>query len=458
MENYKNKKVLIWGLGLNGGGLGMAKYFAQKGSLVTVTDLKTKRELAKSIRQLSKYKNIKYVLGEHREKDFIESDVIVQNPAIPPTNPLLKLAQDSNKEIINELLFVIQNFPGKIIGVTGTKGKSTTATLIKHLIGSDNTFLGGNLQTSTIEILEKAKKNSIAVLEIPSFQLEFLDTIKKSPNIAIITNIGMDHINWHGDLTKYQTAKKNIFKYQTKKDYLIINNEDKVSKTIKKINPNLIKVGPTNSDYIIDKDKNLLHNGKIVVSLKNYVFKGEGQLINAGQAVATAKIIGLENSIIQKRLGTYKGLSGRQEVVAKINGVTFVNDTAATAPIAIKTCIENFKQNYKGKIILISGGMDKNLELPNLKADIENNVKALIVFEGTGSEKLLEKVGNIKTPIYKYYNSMEKAVEKAVSIAKSGDAVILSPGFASFNMFINEFDRGEKFNYEVRKLKNDKQK
>lgn len=456
MNDYKGKKVLIWGLGLNGGGLGMAKYFAEQGSIVTITDLKTKKELEKSIRKLKKYKNIKYVLGQHREKDFIKNDIVVQNPAIPPTSQLLNLAQENNKEIINELLFVIKKFPGKIIGVTGTKGKSTTTTLIKHLIGDKNVFLGGNLQTSTIKILKKANKDSIAVLEIPSFQLEFLDSIKKSPNIAVITNIGNDHINWHGGLKQYQKAKKNIYKYQTNKDYLIINKEDKVLKSIKNVKSRLIKVGFKSSNFNVDENKNITQKGKIIANLKKYKFKSKSHSLNATQAVATAKIIGVENLVIQKRLNSYKGLSGRQEVVSKINGVTFVNDTTATAPIAIKTCINTFKEQYKNKIILISGGMDKNLNVPDLSKNIENNVKTLILFEGTGSKKLFKKIKSINTPIFKYFNTLEKAFNKALKVSKPGDVVIMCPGFASFNMFVNEFDRGEKFNFQVMRLKNDK--
>jgi UDP-N-acetylmuramoylalanine--D-glutamate ligase len=233
---YNDKKVLIFGLGLNDGGLGMAEYFLKQGAKVTITDSKTKEELAEPISVLSKYKDVTYHLGEHIEKDFIENDIIVRNPGIKPDNKYLKLARDSGKEIVMEMALFHKVAPCSTIGVTGTRGKSTTTALIYEILKagySNKVILGGNIGKSAIREVSNLSKDDLAVLEISSFQLDGMGEAKVSPHIAVITNVYQDHINWHGSLEEYINSKKKIFLNQSDNDYLIVNLDDKVSLLMK---------------------------------------------------------------------------------------------------------------------------------------------------------------------------------------------------------------------------------
>ena len=433
-------KVLIFGLGLNGGGVGMAKYFTRRGFSVTVTDLKTKTELKESLNKLKKYP-IKYILGKHREKDFIENDIIVVNPAVPPNNKYLKLAKKHNKKIIIELLYVIDNFPGKIIGITGTKGKTTTTMLIysilkEHFKNTDtNVYVGGNIRTSTVDILKTAKPKDIAILEIPSYQLEHINLIKKSPNISVITNLGEDHINWHKTIENYHRAKKNIFKYQKEKDILVVRKE-----MLRKISKYKIP-----SKVLIAKKVNKN-------TAKNFKLKGTHNQRNLSLAVTTTKAMKVEEKTINKAIQEFNGVPFRQEVVTEINKVKFINDTTSTNLRALKAAINTFKESYNKRIILILGGVDKNLDYRKVKKSIEKYTKAIILLEGSASEKIYKVLDKKKVTIFKFYKSLEKAVKKAYEVSSKGDVVVLSPAASSFNMFKNEFDRGEQFNEIVKKL------
>ncbi|PIR43651.1 UDP-N-acetylmuramoyl-L-alanine--D-glutamate ligase [candidate division WWE3 bacterium CG10_big_fil_rev_8_21_14_0_10_32_10] len=460
MKNlYKNKKVLIFGLGLNDGGVGMAEFFLKQGAKVTITDSKSKKELGLTLIKLKKYeKNITYHLGKHYKKDFKEADIVVRNPAIPPNNEYLRLAKKHNKEIVMEISLFLKLFRGTSVGVTGTKGKSTTTTLIYEILKhkfKDRVVLGGNIGKSVIRELPNLSKQTIAVLEISSFQLESMGENKISPNISVITNIYQDHINWHGSVNKYVKAKKCIFKYQKAKDICVLNIDNKkLSGLAKKIPAKVIKTSKSSSlaNFYIKKN---LHVSNTKINLKNIKLKGEHNKNNILEAIAVAKTLKVPEKTIQKVLNEFTGVEGRQQFIREIRGVKFYNDTTATNLEAISAALESFGKEYKKKIVMISGGVDKGLDYKIIKRDIEKYVREIVLLQGTASEKIYEVLKNtdIKNTIYKYYDNFEKAIKKAYGLASKGDMVILCPGAASFNMFINEFDRGKKFNEIVKKLK-----
>jgi len=405
MKNIlKNKRVVVMGLGLHGGGVGVAKFFIKQGADVLVTDLKTKSQLKESIDKLKKLP-IKFVLGKHKKEDFIKADLIIKGPAVPSNSKYLKIAKDNNVSIKTDIQVFFDLFKGEVIGITGTKGKSTTATLIYKFLKTKypNIYLAGNIGISPLEILKKTDQKSKVVLELSSFELEDL---KQSPHIAVITNLFEDHLNRYRSFKKYVEAKKPIFKYQTGDDFLFLNKNNIYTKKLAKE-----------------------ANSKIV-------FFPEDKA-----ALYVAKFYKISQENIKKVLASFKGVPHRQELVAIKKGVRYINDTAATTPESTILAIKKFKKGCNN-LILIAGGQDKNLNYINLTREIKKNVEYLILLPGTATQKIKKDLNS-----FNYYNvkSMRKAVKKAISLAVKRDTVLLSPGAASFGLFKNEFDRGNQF-------------
>jgi len=442
VKSIRNKRVVVWGLGLNQGGLEAAKYFAKAGARVKIVDPKKKRELVASVGELNKFSNIIFSLGKQEEAQFDGADLVIKNPAIPWELPLVKKLLKKNRRIETDVTLFFKFFRGRAVGITGSKGKTTTTTLIGEFLkrAGRNVLLGGNIRVSLFSYLADKHlndKKKIAVLELSSFQLEDLERIKKSPNVAVITNLLRDHLNRYGSHAKYAAAKKNIFRFQKKGDYLILNKEDKRVKTLGKGS-----------------------GGKIIFysfgSAENPVLQSKNNQSNLAAALAVAKIFKVKREVVEKVIKNFRGVPYRMEKTAVIKnlpgrqaGITFYNDTAATIPDAAINNLNSFPK----KVILISGGADKNLKFARFARTINRKVKKIILLPGTATpliEKELEKYapGLDKAKA----DSMDKAVKIAYKSARSGDAVLLSPGCASFGLFKNEFDRGDQFNSAVKKL------
>jgi UDP-N-acetylmuramoylalanine--D-glutamate ligase len=410
MKPFKDKKVVIMGLGLLGGGIGAAKFFCKQGAKVLVTDLRTRKELKESVKKLNQ---VKFVLGKHRKEDFINADLIIRNPGVPRESKYLKIAKDNNIPVKTDIDIFFDLCPGTIIGITGTKGKSTVATLIYLFLKKkySKTFLAGNIGVSPLEVLSKINKESKVVLELSSFELEDL---KKSPHVAVITNLFPDHLDRYKNFKDYVNAKKSIFKYQNKNDILVLNKDSETKKLCSE------------------------------AKSKVYFFKGS----NVAAAVLVAELFKISKKDIKKVLSNFKGVPHRQEFVVEKKGVKYFNDTTATNPRAVIFAIETFRKRFpRSKIVLIAGGKDKKLIYRSLARNINNNVDYVVLLPGTGSNKL-------KKDLSKFYpvKSMKQAVKKASYLAQKGDIVLLSPGAASFNLFENEFDRGNQFVKAVKKL------
>jgi len=408
-NEYKGKNITIMGLGLHGGGAGAARFFAQQRAKVIVTDLKKESELKPSLEKLSKYKNIDYVLGRHRVEDFKKSDLIIKNPAVPNNSKHLKVARKYNVPIDTDIGIFFEHCPCSIIGITGSKGKSTTTALIAHILKYEyeDVYLAGNICVSVLDVLPNLSKSSIAVLELSSWQLEGLSSHKKSPQIAVITNIFKEHLNRYKDFAQYIEAKKIIFKYQKSKDCLIVN-------------------------------KNLKH---IVKNAKSQITFYSGENEQAGKIVA--KKFKIADKKINKAIKEFKGLPGRLQLVKEKNGIKFYNDTCATHPEAVLYSLGHFKK----PVILIAGGNDKNLDFSRLNKELNlGNVKKVILLPGDASRKI--KPNLAKNRVIKV-KTMSQAVEQAKKTAKKGDIILLSPGATSFNLFKHEFDRGKQFEQAI---------
>ncbi|RJR31029.1 UDP-N-acetylmuramoyl-L-alanine--D-glutamate ligase [Candidatus Parcubacteria bacterium] len=452
-EFYKNKKVLVMGLGICGGGAAVASWFSKNGAKVTVADLKSKRQLSESMMKL-KGLPIKFIFGKHKRRDFVGYDLVVQNPAVPNDSKFLKIARSSGAQIENEatLFFKLHN-PKKIIAVTGTRGKSTVSTLIQKILCQKykNILLAGNIaKLPMLEAVEKINKNEMVILELSSWHLERLQASRVSPFLAVITNLMPDHLNRYSTLNRYYQAKKNIMQYQDSSDFAILNKDCALLANLEKKYDSK-KIWFSKNKMI--QDGIYFHNGNFfwqqnkksskIVSIKVLRLKGSHNIENAMAALAVAKILNLNNSQIARGLKSFSGLGGRLEVVQKENGITFVNDTTSTTPEAAIAALKTFPPK---RVILIAGGSDKKLKFQNLAYEIKKSCKRVILFKGEGSIKIRKSllrvgykriIGNVAT--------MRRALSYARQAAVEGDIVLLSPACASFGLFANEFDRGRQF-------------
>ena len=318
---FKNTKVLVFGLGVNQGGLGATKFFGKLGAKIRVTDLKTAEQLKTSLDELKDFPDIEYILGGHREEDFDWADLIIKNPAIKPGNKYLEYAKSKNKQIEMDMgIFLQYVLPSQIIGITGTKGKSTTSTLIYEVLKTSHSrsvILAGNIGKSVLDTIEYVNPKTLVVLELSSFQLEAFEQHQVSPKYAVITNIYPDHLNYYQNMEEYILAKKIIAKYQTTENFLFLRKGDKV----------------TNSPDFL---KNL--KGQI-----NYFSAvGEHNLENMSAALAISNKFGVLQGQALQTMKKFKGVEFRQQLIKEVGRIKIINDTAATNPDAGIQALKTF--------------------------------------------------------------------------------------------------------------------
>lgn len=469
-KDFKNKKITIIGLGLHGGGVGAAKFFSRLGAKVLATDLRDEETLKPSLEQLEDYP-IKYVLGQHRLDNFIGADLIIKNPAVPENSKYLQAARDKKVPIDTDIGVFFELCPAPIIGVTGTKGKSTTATLIAKLLKKKypDVILVGNIRTSVLEMLELIDKKTMVVLELSSQQLAGLRPHKLSPHCSVVTNILPDHLNYYKDMVSYIKDKKEIFCWQKLNDILILNYDDKIVREMadEAVKPRIFyytkENGVSGKNYqgeigAVAKGEKIFYQGKEVCLLSDIKLIGEHNISNVLAAINVAKLYGVSDKSVKKVLNEFFGIEGRLELIAAVDKVQYINDTTATMPDAALAAITAFPVLAKKNIILIAGGADKNLDFEKLAEVIAKKIKILILLDGTATprfKKAIERqieLAASKLEIIGPLNSMKKAVITAKNISEENDIVLLSPAAASFGMFKHEFDRGEQFNQAVKEL------
>ena len=471
--DLKDKRVLVFGLGIHGGGLGVARWLVKQGARVTVTDLKRAEELQPSLDALQGLP-IEYVLGEHREQDFAKTGLVVRNPAVPRESPWLKIARENGVPIEMEMGLFVERLPrhaAQVIGITGTKGKTTTTLMVGEIIKRVNpkAVVAGNLRVSALELLDKIDADTPVILELSSWQLEGLLPHETSPHIAAITNISPDHLNRYRDMDDYAEAKAIVFRFQQPGDFLVLSFDNKV---LTRLSPRAFgKVVWTSTQRVLTEgayrggDTLVWRQGGTrhkIMKVSDLRVSGEHNIANALTAIALAatwmqdpvnSVGGLNPEVIAKALADWPGVEHRQEVVREVGGVRYVNDTTATAPAAAIAAIEAFAPGAQN-IVLIAGGADKALEFGEMARVIAKRVKQLILLEGTATDKLASAVqaAGAASMIAGRFDSLSAAVQRAQKVARSGDVVLLSPGCASFGMFANEFERGDKFREIVNRL------
>jgi UDP-N-acetylmuramoylalanine--D-glutamate ligase len=435
MKDYKNKKVLIFGLGLNEGGVGSARFFAEQGAEVKVTDLKNQEILKPSLEKLAQFKNIEYILGEHKEEDIEWSDLIIRNPAIKPDNKYLRYAKEKSKQVEMDMgIFLEFVSPSQIIGVTGSKGKTTTATLIYYAVKEKfpNTVLAGNIGKSVLDTISHIGKDTLIILELSSFQLEAFSEHEVAPHFALITNIFPDHLNYYTSMEDYISAKKLITKHQSGKDYLFINKNDQVLTSKEFLDGIQSKI-----IYFSEDDLPSGFNPNLV---------GEHNKTNYAGALAVALENGVEKNEALKNMNQLKSNEFRLQFIKEVGGIKIYNDSSSTNPNSSIAALKALPNS-----ILIAGGMNKGLSYKEFAQAIEKYPKEVYFLMGDATleiEKFMHKIDKVKG----CYDNLEKLLEDVKKVVQDGDVILFSPGATSFNLFQNEFDRGRKFNEAVEKI------
>jgi len=435
---FKDKKILVMGLGRFGGGVDVVKFACEKGAKVIVTDLAKKEELAESIKQLEGLK-VEYHLGSHEPADFEQADIVVVNPAVPPDSKFVQIARKAGRKVTSQIGLFFELCPATIIGITGANGKSTTASLTAYLLRGrfgKRVWLSGNIGNEPfLTILDRIKPDDQIVLEISSFQIEQLAQSKLAPAVAVLTNLTPNHLDRYGTFERYCESKEPLFQYQkldeNRPAVSIFNGEDKLGcQWFEKYKG---QAGRVCKKFSAD---DVPANMRVAFTLP-----GRANLSNLAAAVAVARHFGVTDEQIISCLPAFKALPNRLQLVAEGRGVRWYNDSKATTPDSAIVALEAFDNP-----IIIAGGYDKHIPFDEFGRKIAQKAKAAILIGQTAEAiaKAIQAQPQNRAEV-KFAKTLEQAVGLADALAVRGDVVILSPACASYDMFENYEQRGQRF-------------
>jgi len=426
MDDLRNKHITIAGLGRFGGGITVAKWLCRQGAKVLVTDKDPAEKLADSVSQLDGL-DIQFVLGEHRIADFTSCDLVVISPAIPPTSDYIQAARSAGVPVTTEIRLFIERCPAKIIGVTATKGKSTTTALLGMMLKTKHKiWVGGNIGGSLLFDLPDIQSSDLVVLELSSYMLEYLGEMKWSPHVAVVGMLSQDHLAWHGSVENYIDAKRNLVRFLTADDFAILNGENESSLSFGHHTQAQIKTYTRHSTTPFQMRLSGNHNQ-----------------LNAQGAFAAASVFGVTHAQAQDAIRDFGGLPHRLEMVHELNGVKYINDSIATIPEAAIAALGSFPE---GRVIQIVGGDDKGLDMTSMCDALAKHAKAVLCVGRLG-QSLSEMISQFQHRQAKVElcETLPRAVESAKRMASPGDVVLLSTGCASYDQFANFEKRGEAF-------------
>jgi UDP-N-acetylmuramoylalanine--D-glutamate ligase len=435
---FRDKKILVMGLGRFGGGVDVVRFACSAGARVIVTDLAKQDALAESIAQL-KGLDVTYHLGSHEGGDFEQADMVVANPAVPLDNKFLQIARKAGRKVTSQIELFFELCPAKIIGVTGANGKSTTTSLTAHLLRSrfgNKVWLGGNIGNEPmLTIVGQIKPDDLVVLELSSFQIEQLAQSDKAPQVALLTNLTPNHLDRYKTFENYCKAKELIFQHQKPdKNQLavsIFNGDDEVS-------------GKWYAKYQKDAGRVCVKFSAddVPAGIRSaYGLPGRAYLANLGGAIAAAKRFDVTDEQIIGCLPAFKALPHRLQLVGEARGIRWYNDSKATTPDSSIVALEAFDSP-----IIIAGGYDKHIPFDEFGAKIARKAKAAILIGQTAGAigKIIQNHPQNKAQV-RFAKTLAEAVKLANDLAVEGDAVLLSPACASYDMFENYEQRGEQF-------------
>lgn len=437
---FAGKKITVMGLGLLGRGVGDVAFLAGLGATLIVTDLKSKKELAPSLAKLSRFKNISFVLGQHRKKDFTSADMVIKAAGVPLNSLYISAAEKAGVPVyMSSALFTAfaKEKGVTVVGITGTRGKSTVTHLVHHIltVAKHRVHLGGNVRgVSTLALLPKIKTGDVAILELDSWQMQGFHTLKISPRISVFTSFMEDHLNYYGgSMQNYFEDKAAVYRYQDANDIVIS--------------------GPSATSYIRKELKKV--GGKYIAVRGSDVPKSWKRLLigshndeNYACAISVARALGVSETTIKKAVASFKPLSGRLELISSVRGVRIINDNNATTPTATAAALSSLA-SAKARTILIMGGADKTLSFEPLAQILQKTKTPVVLLPGSGTDAFLKihRGGSVLV------TNLKDALYSALALAKKGDTVLFSPACASFGLFKNEYDRNDQFVQLVKKLK-----
>ena len=451
------ERVTVMGLGLHGGGLASALFFARRGARVTVTDLQSEADLQPSIEKLAGYE-VRFVLGHHDTADFTDTDLVIKNPGVGPESPFLRAARQNNVPVRSDIGIFLSFVSNPIVAVTGSKGKSTTTAAVHAglLALHPGAKLGGNITVSPLTFLENLPPDAPVALELSSWQLADLkDCPDFTPRVSLITNILPDHLNRYRGMDDYVADKKIIYSRQDQTCVSVFNLDDPYTAQFRAESrarrlffsrsplPRDVEGGWLDGDHVVLS----LDGRETVLFDRPPLLTGGHNRLNLLAAALCLCGLGMEPARFAARLAAFPGLEHRFETVAEKAGVRYINDSAATIPHAVCESL----RAVRGPVVLITGGADKNLDFTPFE-HVLRLPKAVILLEGTATEKIVRLLTAADIPFRGPFPALEPAVREAAAAATPGDTVLFSPGCASFGMFLNEFDRGRRFKRLVNEL------
>jgi len=453
------------GLGLNGGGIESVRFLSSRGAIVTVTDLRSEDVLAPALARIQGCAQ-RIVLGRHDEDDFRLADIVIKNPAVKPGNPYIALA----RRVETDLTLFLSTIVNPVIGVTGSKGKSTTASAIHHALKArwPGARIGGNITVSPLSWVDELSPEDPVVIEFSSFQLGDIAASNSyrehgrlsafPPHIAVVTNLFPDHQDYYGSMDRYLADKEFLFRDQKQDDHAIFRADDSYSPVVSGKAPSKTWIVDARPDHMPQGNRvawiSANGEGKILDKRTEYtVLPSDIAIIgrhhrgNLLQAAVALHVMGLEPDVIATQLASFPGIEHRLERCGELGSISFINDSAATIPEAALGAV----LSLNAPVHLIAGGTDKVLTFDSF-IPIAKQVKALYLLKGSASDKIVPMLTQKGLPFQGPFESLDAALHAVMAGVKSGETVLLSPGCASFGLFLNEFDRGRKFKEAVSRI------
>ncbi len=444
----RNKRVLVVGLARTG--VATALFCAARGARVTATDTRGESELGAAVAELRRA-GVGLELAGHRQELIREAELIIPSPGVPADAPLLQSARSKGLTIWSEIELASRFLKGRLIGITGSNGKTTTTSLIEHILKNAgfSTILAGNIGTPLISYVEKTSDKTITVAELSSFQLELIEKLR--PNISVFLNLTPDHLDRHHTLESYGAAKARIFENQTEADSAVLNADDPGATPYAPAKPQVFwfsrKQRVAEGAFVKENEVLFRREGieEKVLKLADIPLAGAHNVENVLAAVAATRLAGAEPASVAKGVRSFAGVEHRLEFVAEIGGVRFYNDSKATNADATRKALDAFP----GRILIILGGKDKGSDYTALQAPLrEKAILALLI--GAAASKIEKQIAG--SVAIEQAGTIERAVETAAHAARPGDVILLAPACASFDQFQNYEHRGRVFKELVQQL------
>jgi UDP-N-acetylmuramoylalanine--D-glutamate ligase len=398
--------------------------------------------------------SIEYVLGEHREEDFLWAEIVIPVPGVKRNSPYLRLAREHGAYVVQEIALFFESCVGRTIGITGTRGKTTTTTLVYEMIrtAGQHAVLGGNVSgVETLSLLPAITSATQVVLELSCWQLSGLEPFKMSPSVAVMTNVYADHLDTYDGMDDYIAAKANIFRHQRAGDLAVFNYDNPITRRLGE------EAHSVTWYTSLERGGSFARGSSEIVPFifTDTPLPGRHNLENILLATTTARLLGIADDSIAATVRSFRGVPHRLQEVAIRNGVRFINDSASTMPIAGQVALQTLRE----PLVLVAGGNTKHLPLGEWPRMIAQRCRDVVLLKGTGTDELLpvlqeeaHRLG-VPDPVRGVFDTFPAAMDCAVALCRPGDALLFSPGFTSFGMFLNEFDRGDTFVAYIKTIK-----